>query len=295
MNKEYKILDNGFIKLIDFMGNDKRIVEAARISYRGDSVKRKDEELIDYLIRNGHTSPLEQVVFTFHVKAPIFIARQWMRHRTARINEVSGCYSLAREEFYVPLEEDLKYQISSNSQPKREFDSLEKKLSDKIKYHQKHSYKLYQDMVNSNIPKELSRIVLPLSLYTEWYWQIDLNNLFHFIKLRLALDNPKEIKENSPKEMREYAKALISIIKEIVPISFNSFENHFLRGKRFSREEIIAIVNALDLNKLSMDAEKLDLLKDKLGIDWFFGVLSFYLKNKKIENLEFAARIDTVN
>lgn len=267
MNKEYKILDNGFLKLIDFMGDDKRIVDAARISYRGDSVKRKDEELIDYLIRNGHTSPLEQVVFTFHVKAPIFIARQWMRHRTARINEASGCYSLARKEFYIPLEEDSKCQILSNNQPKREFDSLEKGLSDKIKHHQEHSYELYQDMVNSNIPKELARIVLPLSLYTEWYWQIDLNNLFHFIKLRLALDSPKEIKENSPKEMREYAKALTSIVREIVPISFNSFENHFLRGKRFSREEIMAIVSALDLDKLSMDAKKLDLLKDKLGID----------------------------
>ncbi|WKC79430.1 FAD-dependent thymidylate synthase [Borreliella tanukii] len=266
MNKEYKVLDNGFLKLIDFMGDDKRIVEAARISYRGDSVKRKDEELIDYLIRNGHTSPLEQVVFTFHVKAPIFIARQWMRHRTARINEVSGCYSLAREEFYVPLEEDLECQISSNSQPKREFKSLEKSFSDKIKHHQQHSYGLYQDMINSNIPKELSRIVLPLSLYTEWYWQIDLNNLFNFIKLRLALDSPKEINENSPKEMREYAKALVSIVKEIVPAAFNSFENHCLRGRRFSHEEIIAIANALDLNKLDMDDKKLNLLKDKLGI-----------------------------
>ncbi len=270
MNKEYKVLDNGFLKLIDFMGDDKRIVEAARISYRGDSVKRKDEELIDYLIRNGHTSPLEQVVFTFHVKAPIFIARQWMRHRTARINEVSGCYSLAREEFYVPLEEDLECQISSNSQPKREFKSLEKSFSDKIKHHQQHSYGLYQDMINSNIPKELSRTVLPLSLYTEWYWQIDLNNLFNFIKLRLALDSPKEINENSPKEMREYAKALVSIVKEIVPAAFNSFENHCLRGKRFSHEEIIAIANALDLNKLDMDDKKLNLLKDKLGIFWFF-------------------------
>ncbi|WNY65498.1 FAD-dependent thymidylate synthase [Borreliella carolinensis] len=266
MNKEYKILDNGFLKLIDFMGDDKRIVEAARISYRGEGVKRKDEELIDYLIRNGHTSPLEQVVFTFHVKAPIFIARQWMRHRTARINEVSGCYSLAREEFYVPLEEDLKCQIFNNKS-KIEFKPLKKSLSDKIKHHQKHSYELYQDMINSNIPKELSRIVLPLSLYTEWYWQIDLNNLFHFIKLRLALDSPKEIKENSPKEMREYAKALVSIVREIVPMAFNSFENHFLRGKRFSSEEIIAIINALDLNKFNMDAKKLELLKDKLGID----------------------------
>ncbi|AEL19621.1 FAD-dependent thymidylate synthase [Borreliella bissettiae] len=266
MNKEYKILDNGFLKLIDFMGDDKRIVKAARISYRGESVKRKDEELIDYLIRNGHTSPLEQVVFTFHVKAPIFIARQWMRHRTARINEVSRCYSLAREEFYVPLEEDLKCKIFNNKS-KIEFKPLEKSLSDKIKHHQKHSYELYQDMINSNIPKELSRIVLPLSLYTEWYWQIDLNNLFHFIKLRLALDSPKEIKENSPKEMREYAKALVSIVREIVPTAFNSFENHFLRGKRFSGEEIAVIINALDLNKLNMDAKKLELLKDKLGID----------------------------
>ncbi|AJA90752.1 FAD-dependent thymidylate synthase (plasmid) [Borreliella chilensis] len=269
MNREYKILNNGFLKLLDFMGDDKRIVEAARISYRGESVKRKDEELIDYLIRNGHTSPLEQVVFTFHIKAPIFIARQWMRHRTARINEASGCYSLAREEFYAPLEEDLICQISSNSSrnSERVFKFLGKGLSEKIRHHQKYSYELYQDMINSNISKEVSRIVLPLSLYTEWYWQIDLNNLFHFIKLRLALDSPKEVKENSPKEMQEYAKALLSVVREIVPVSFNSFENHFLKGKRFSHEEIMAIANALDLNKLSIDSNKLNILKDKLGID----------------------------
>nr|WP_240390475.1 FAD-dependent thymidylate synthase [Borrelia turicatae] len=180
LNKEYKVLDKGFIKLVDYMGSDERIVQASRISYRGESIRREDDELIDYLIRNEHTSPFEQVVFTFYVKAPIFVARQWMRHRTARINEVSGSYSLLREEFYLPLEEDIKIQSVKSSQSgneKTEYD-LTKGIIDNLKKSQSSCYKLYQNMINCNVLKEVSRIALPLSLYTEWYWQIDLNNLF---------------------------------------------------------------------------------------------------------------------
>ncbi|UPA15625.1 FAD-dependent thymidylate synthase [Borrelia turicatae] len=268
LNKEYKVLDKGFIKLVDYMGSDERIVQASRISYRGESIRREDDELIDYLIRNEHTSPFEQVVFTFYVKAPIFVARQWMRHRTARINEVSGSYSLLREEFYLPLEEDIKIQSVKSSQSgneKTEYD-LTKGIIDNLKKSQSSCYKLYQNMINCNVLKEVSRIALPLSLYTEWYWQIDLNNLFHFIKIRLALNESKEVRENSSKEMREYARILLDVIEKIVPIATKSFKNHILKGCRLSYEEIIAISDALNISKLKLDDNALNRLKDKLNI-----------------------------
>ncbi|WP_024653768.1 FAD-dependent thymidylate synthase [Borrelia persica] len=264
LNIEHKILDKGFVKLVDFMGSDERIIQAARISYRGESIKREDNELIDYLIRNEHTSPLEQVVFTFYVKAPIFIARQWMRHRTARINEVSGSYSSIREEFYVPLEENMQG-IADIEDNGRAFCTFEDILND-LKENQRSSFKLYQNMISCNVSKEVSRIVLPLSLYTEWYWQIDLNNLFHFIKLRLALNNSREVAERSSKEMRKYAKVLLDIVAEIVPIATASFKNHILRGCRLSYEEIVAISAALDISKLKLDDNALKRLQDKLNI-----------------------------
>ncbi|QFP42482.1 FAD-dependent thymidylate synthase (plasmid) [Borrelia miyamotoi] len=264
LNEEYRVLDKGFIKLIDYMGSDARIVQAARISYRGESIKREDDELIDYLIRNEHTSPFEQVVFTFYVKAPIFVARQWMRHRTARMNEVSGSYSLHREEFYVPLEEDIRIQ-NVTGEEESEINFV-KDLVNNLRESQKSCYELYQDMIDCNVLKEISRIVLPLSLYTEWYWQIDLKNLFHFIKLRLALNEKKEVNENSSKEMREYVKILLDIVEKIVPIATRSFKNHILKGCRFSYEEIIAISGALDTSKLKLDSKALNRLKDKLNI-----------------------------
>ncbi|ACH95208.1 FAD-dependent thymidylate synthase (plasmid) [Borrelia recurrentis] len=267
LNIEHKVLDKGFIKLVDFMGSDERIIQAARISYRGESIKREDRELIDYLIRNEHTSPLEQVVFTFYIKAPIFVARQWMRHRTARINEVSSSYSLIREEFYVPLEENMNTQnVTDNQDNKKTECEFREEILNNLKENQKSSYKLYQNMINHNISKEISRIVLPLSLYTEWYWQIDLNNLFHFIKLRSALNASKEVAEHSSKEMREYAKVLLEIIEKIVPIATKSFKNHILKGCKLSYEEIVAIADALDISKLKLDANALKRLQDKLNI-----------------------------
>ncbi|ETZ17859.1 Thymidylate synthase thyX [Borrelia duttonii CR2A] len=267
LNIEHKVLDKGFIKLVDFMGSDERIIKAARISYRGESIKREDRELIDYLIRNEHTSPLEQVVFTFYIKAPIFVARQWMRHRTARINEVSSSYSLIREEFYVPLEENMNtHNVTDNQDNKKTECEFREEILNNLKENQKSSYKLYQNMINHNISKEISRIVLPLSLYTEWYWQIDLNNLFHFIKLRSALNASKEVAEHSSKEMREYAKVLLEIIEKIVPIATKSFKNHILKGCKLSYEEIVAIAGALDISKLKLDANALKRLQDKLNI-----------------------------
>ncbi|AHH11123.1 FAD-dependent thymidylate synthase (plasmid) [Borrelia coriaceae] len=261
LDKEYKVLDKGFLRLVDYMGSDERIVSAARVSYRDSKAKRDNAGLIDYLIRNEHTSPLEQVVFTFHVKAPIFVARQWMRHRTSRINEVSGRYSLMREEFYVPCRDDIKKQSVTNKQGRSDEEvdvaaalSFLKGLDESYKT----AYKVYDDMIKSDVSRELARITLPLSLYTEWYWQIDLNNLFRFIKLRAS--------EHAQKEIREYANVLLGIIELVVPIATASFKRHILGGVMLSSEEACAIRKVLDLDKLDLPDKILNRLKVKFNL-----------------------------
>ena len=189
LDKAFPVLDKGFVRLVDYMGSDSRIVQSGRVSY-GDGTKtvREDQGLINYLLRNEHTSPFEQVVFTFHVKLPIFVARQWIRHRTARLNEISGRYSVMRNEFYVPAAEDIAFQSQNNKQGRSEEEvpaALREAVLQNLIDQQTAAYDSYEKLIGENIARELSRINLPLSLYTEWYWQIDLHNLFHFLKLRL--------------------------------------------------------------------------------------------------------------
>ena len=190
LDKEYKVLDKGFVRLVDYLGSDERIIQAARVSY-GDGTKTalQDEALIDYLMRQQHTSPFEQVVFTFHLKMPIFIARQWVRHRMARMNEISGRLSIMKEEFYVPDIKNIDPQKKDKLE--RALDPLEPEEAEKIqkefKREQKKAYEEYKDLIERGLAREIARINLPLSLYTEFYWQMDLNNLFRFLKLRLDI------------------------------------------------------------------------------------------------------------
>ncbi|WP_024653725.1 FAD-dependent thymidylate synthase [Borrelia persica] len=261
LDREYKVLDKGFLRLVDYMGSDNRIVNSARVSYRDSKAKRDNAGLIDYLIRNEHTSPLEQVVFTFHVKAPIFVARQWMRHRTSRINEVSGRYSIMREEFYVPLREDIKRQSVVNKQGRSEEDiecDIALSVLDGLNENYKNAYQIYDDMIKKDVSRELARITLPLSLYTEWYWQIDLNNLFRFIKLRAS--------GHAQKEIREYADVLLKIVDLVVPLATSSFKKHILGGVMLSSEEVCEIRKALDLTKINLPQKSLDRLKEKLNL-----------------------------
>ncbi|AHF45594.1 FAD-dependent thymidylate synthase [Borrelia parkeri] len=261
LDKEYKVLDKGFLRLVDYMGSDERIVNSARVSYRDSKAKRDNAGLIDYLVRNEHTSPFEQVVFTFYVKAPIFVARQWMRHRTARINEVSGRYSLMREEFYVPCREDFKKQSITNKQGRSDEpvdDDIALSSLGGLDESYKTSYKIYNDMIKNDVSRELARITLPLSLYTEWYWQIDLNNLFHFIKLRSS--------GHAQKEIREYANVLLDIVKLVVPLATASFKRHILGGVMLSSEEVCEIRKVLDLTKLNLHDKSLNRLKEKLNL-----------------------------
>jgi thymidylate synthase (FAD) len=217
---------------VDYLGGDERVVQSARVSYgAGTKTYREDAGLIDYLLRNRHTSPFEQVVLTFHIKLPIFVARQWIRHRTARLNEISGRYSVMNDDFYIPAPEDVAFQSADNKQGRSA--SVDPEEAEKIRAGleavQKKAYEAYRELTDRGIARELARINLPLSLYTEWYWQIDLHNLFHFLELRLD--------PHAQKEIRLYAEVLFDIAKKIAPRCCASFEEHVLKGVRFSGAE----------------------------------------------------------
>ena len=241
---EVPVLDKGFVRLVDVMGDDNAIVQAARVSYgEGTKTVREDAALIDYLMRHEHWSPFEMVEFKFHVKAPIFVARQWFRHRTASVNEISGRYSLMREEFYVPDQADWRFQSPTNKQGSEgslmEVDDRAASLAlQGYLARVKQSYEGYRLLLDLGVAREQARMVLPLSLYTEFYWKQDLRNLLHFIRLR---SDP-----HAQKEIREYALAIAEIVKSVVPLSWSSFENHHLKGVRLSGDEVSAIRSLLD-------------------------------------------------
>jgi thymidylate synthase (FAD) len=256
--KTIPCLDKGFVKLVDFCGSDQRIVQAARVSY-GDGTKsvREDKGLIDYLMRNLHTSPFEQVSFTFHAKMPIFIARQVVRHRTAKLNEISGRYSIIQDEFYVPDESRMLKQSSDNKQGSS-LDLIDNPADHIEQMQNEHSflYANYEDYLESGMAKELARINLPLSTYTEWYWTIDAHNLFHFLKLRLD--------PHAQYEVRVFAQAKYDLIKPIVPYACESFERHILNGKKFSQDEMEIIRTFLNTDTIEEILETKGWKKSKI-------------------------------
>lgn len=237
LDQQIKVLDHGFVRLVDYMGGDTRIVQTARVSYgEGTKTIRQDAGLIDYLLRHEHTSPFEHVIFELHCKMPIFVARQWIRHRTARLNEISGRYSVMKDEFYLPPREQISLQSTDNKQG-REKESVPAELQNKVlellKKDQSASYANYSEILNDGIARELARINLPLSMYTEWYWQMDLKNMLHFLKLRMD--------SHAQWEIQEYARAIAEIVKAVCPLAYESFERHILHGAKFSSDEIAAI------------------------------------------------------
>lgn len=267
LEKEYKCLNHGFVRLIDYMGSDESIVQAARVSYgKGTKTVREDRTLIRYLMRHHHTTPFEMVEFKFHVKLPIFVARQWIRHRTASVNEYSGRYSIMPEEFYMPGEEDIKSQSKTNRQGRSEEEipsEVRKKVLDLLIAEQKSSFAGYNEMLESNVSRELARINLPLSLYTQWYWKIDLHNLFHFLKLR--------IDDHAQYEIRVYAKVMGEMVKKVVPLAWGAFEDYILNSITFSKTELTALKEFLPTELAAQDLDNFDLssyeiaeLSDKL-------------------------------
>ena len=245
LDREYRVLDKGFVRLVDYLGGDARIVQAARVSYgEGTKTVREDAALIDYLLRHKHTSPFEQVILTFHLKMPIFVARQWIRHRTARLNEISGRYSVMKDEFYAPAPERVQKQSQVNKQGSA--DEVPRELQTHVVHTLQHdqstAYRHYEDLLDDDIARELARINLPLSLYTEMYWQIDLNNLFHFLRLRLD--------SHAQYEIRVYGEVMAEMVKAVAPLAYEAFEEHILYGRSFSKTELQLLQEALDRGRL---------------------------------------------
>ena len=242
---ELPVLDHGFVALVDVMPRlipegktaDSAIVQAARVSY-GEGTKKVNEDrgLVRYLLRHRHTTPFEMVEFKFHVAMPIFVARQWIRHRTANVNEYSARYSIMPDRFYRPTAESVRRQSTTNRQggdesielgTAEEFISL---LEDSEKL-----YSRYLELTEQGVARELARAALPVSLYTEWYWKCDLHNLFHFLSLRMD--------PHAQHEIRVYADAMYELIKPIVPVSAEAFEQYRLNGMFLTSLEVDALRN----------------------------------------------------
>lgn len=222
---QINVLNHGSVRLVEHMGSDLSIVRSARVSYdsewRAGADDGKDAKLIDYLVRNHHTSPLECVQFTFEVKAPIFVLRQWHRHRTWSFNEVSARYSELPEEFYIPEVSQITTQSTSNKQMRtRTAHERAESYQDLISTCCARSFDAYQDMLKAGVPRELARGVLPMNTYSRMFATVDLHNLAHFLKLRLH--------EHAQYEIRVYAQAMLELIEPIVPVAVAALKRHAL-------------------------------------------------------------------
>ncbi len=259
LGHEYRVLDKGFVRLVDYLGGDARIVQAARVSYQeGTKTVREDGALIDYLVRHKHTSPLEQVVLSFHLKMPIFVARQWLRHRTARLNEISGRYSVMRDEFYLPDAAQIRQQSAANKQGRSDEEvpaELQARTLELLQSGQGNAYAEYQELLDEDVARELARINLPLSLYTEMYWQIDLHNLFHFLRLRLDA--------HAQYEIRVYGEVMAELARAVAPLAYRAFEEHILYAKTFSRSEMELLLEVVDREALEGALKTSDLRKTR--------------------------------
>ena len=227
-----KYLDKGFVRLVDCMGGDDAIVQAARVSYgKGTSKVSQDRGLIRYLMRHRHTTPFEVVEFKFHCKMPIFVARQWVRHRTANINEYSLRYSEARDEFYYPDPKHIEFQSALNMQGRmgEVSDDLKQKVQDYFKEISERSFEIYSELNNAGVARELARAILPVNLYTEWYWKNDLHNLLHFIGLRSD--------DHAQYEIRVFSDAMAKSVKAAAPFAWEAYQDYVIEGMRFSKIE----------------------------------------------------------
>jgi len=231
-NIEYKVLDKGFVRLVDFMGNDLSAVQAARVSYgRGvSSDSHRDKKLIFYLMKHGHETPFEHIVFKFHVKAPLFVARQWFRHRIASYNEISGRYTQLTDEWYIPERIRIPDVVNKQGSIFVENREDEKEIINLIRENIEKSYSIYQKLLERGVAKELARIVLPLSMYTQWYWTVNARSLMNFLNLRAD--------SHAQWEIRQYAIKIAKIFKELCPWTFEAFLKYRYLGDVLKKEEI---------------------------------------------------------
>ena len=231
------VLDHGFVRAIDYMGDDAAIVQAARVSYgAGTRHVQNDEGLIRYLMRHWHSTPFEMCEVKFHVKLPVFVARQWIRHRTANVNEYSARYSILDREFYIPAPEHLAAQSTVNNQGRGELLEGEEaaRVLDILREDAMRSYDHYEDMLSQDgqkgLARELARMNLPANVYTQWYWKVDLHNLFHFLRLRADA--------HAQYEIRTYAEVMCQIVRDWVPLAYGAFEDYRLGGVSLSGKAI---------------------------------------------------------
>ena len=267
LDVELPVPSNGFVRLVDYMGSDQSIVQAARVSYGGGTKSvREDRGLIRYLLRHDHTTPFEMITLKFHIKAPIFVTRQWLRHRMASVNEESARYSIVREEFHEPSRQDVGFQSKDNKQG-RSSEEVPPEIVERFLAHLKETretaYAHYEEFLGDNIARELARTVLPLSTYTQFYWQMNLHNLFHFLRLRLD--------PHAQKEIRDFAARVAECAQAVAPLAWEAFEEYKLHGKSFSRSEMEVLRRLVSGEPLPPDAfeGKGSLLRefeDKLGL-----------------------------
>ena len=231
--KAYPVLDHGFVRVIDYMGDDAAITQAARVSYgKGTKSVQNDEGLIRYLMRHWHSTPFEMCEIKLHVKLPVFVARQWIRHRTANVNEYSARYSILDREFYIPALDHLAAQSDVNNQGRGAALEGEEaaRVLEYLKADSTRAYDHYESMINQDgqqgLARELARMNLPANIYTQWYWKVDLHNLFHFLRLRADA--------HAQYEIRVYADAICEIVADWVPFAYKAFANYRLGGVQLS-------------------------------------------------------------
>jgi thymidylate synthase (FAD) len=259
-----EVLDHGFVRVIDYMGDDSSVVQSARVSYgKGTKKISNDKGLIKYLMRHRHSTPFEMCEIKFHIKLPIFIARQWIRHRTANVNEYSARYSILDKEFYIPSAENLAAQSQINNQGRGDAltDDEASNVIQILKNDAEQTYANYETLLNENssggvldegksgIARELARMNLTLNTYTQWYWKIDLNNLLHFLALRAD--------DHAQYEIRVYADVMLDLVKKWVPLTYEAFEDYRMGGTELSEKEIKLMRKLLKGEKVSFEEEGL--------------------------------------
>ena len=229
IGEKIKVLDHGFIRVVDYMGDDAAIVQAARVSYgTGTKTVSEDAGLINYLMRHKHTTPFEMCEIKLHVKLPIFVARQWIRHRTGSFNEYSARYSILDNEFYVPTKENLGVQSSTNKQGRENVLRRAETLAENIKVHSEDCYDMYRALLENKVVRELARMVLPVNCYSQWYWKVNLKNLLDFLNLRTD--------PHAQYEIRVYAEEIEKILSQWLPITYSAYKNHMKEGASFSSD-----------------------------------------------------------
>jgi len=255
----FEVLDHGFVRVIDYMGNDSSVVQSARVSYGSGTKKvNADKALINYLMAHRHTTPFEMCEIKFHIKLPIFVARQWIRHRTASVNEYSARYSIVEDEFYLPKACNLSSQSKINHQGRDETKVLnqleQKRVLEILKKDSANAYQNYLEMINQDslgnivdqskegLARELARMNLPLSCYTQWYWKVDLHNLLHFLNLRAD--------SHAQYEIRVYAEVMLDIVKKWVPHCYEAFIKNCKTGKNFSGPALEVIKKLINGKKV---------------------------------------------